>query len=50
MKLYFRELTFEDIPEILEISKDIWEGDDYIPHVIENWMKYENCMSGECQR
>lgn len=38
MKLYFRNLTTEDIPAILEISKDIWEGDDYIPDVIERWL------------
>ena len=38
MTLYFRNLTTEDIPAILEISKDIWEGDDYIPDVIERWL------------
>ncbi|NVM17424.1 MAG: GNAT family N-acetyltransferase [Candidatus Lokiarchaeota archaeon] len=38
MKLYFRALTKEDIPAILDISKDIWEGDDYIPDVIERWL------------
>ncbi|MFX1288675.1 MAG: GNAT family N-acetyltransferase [Promethearchaeota archaeon] len=38
MKLYFRDLTKEDIPAILEISKDIWEGEDYIPDVIERWL------------
>ena len=39
MKLYFRDLTEKDIPAILNISKDIWEGDDYIPDVIERWLK-----------
>ncbi|TET01946.1 MAG: GNAT family N-acetyltransferase [Promethearchaeota archaeon] len=38
MKLYFRDLTKKDIPAILDISKDIWEGDDYIPDVIERWL------------
>jgi GNAT superfamily N-acetyltransferase len=38
MKLYFRDLTEKDIPAILDISKDIWEGDDYIPEVIERWL------------
>jgi len=38
MKLYFRDLTKKDIPAILNISKDIWEGDDYIPDVIERWL------------
>ena len=38
MKLHFRNLTKNDIPAILNISKDIWEGDDYIPDVIERWI------------
>ena len=38
MKLYFRDLTKKDISAILDISKDIWEGDDYIPDVIERWL------------
>ena len=45
MKLYFRELTTGDIPAIKEISKDIWEGEDYVPQVIENWLQDENCMN-----
>jgi len=45
MKLYFRELTIDDISAIEEISKDIWEGEDYVPQVIENWLKDENCMN-----
>lgn len=39
----FRKLTTEDIPDILDISKDIWEGHDYIPFVIENWLKNPKC-------
>ncbi len=38
MKLYFRDLAKKDIPAILDISKDIWEGYDYIPAVIERWL------------
>ncbi len=38
MKLFFRDLTEKDIPAILDISKDIWGGDDYIPDVIERWL------------
>jgi len=38
MKLYFRDLTKNDVSAILDISKDIWEGDDYIPDVIERWL------------
>ena len=45
MKLYFRKLTNEDIPAILDISKDIWEGDDYIPDVIERWINEKNHLA-----
>ncbi|MFW9864710.1 MAG: GNAT family N-acetyltransferase [Candidatus Thorarchaeota archaeon] len=45
MNVYFRELTIEDIPAINDISKDIWEGEDYIPHVIQGWLQDENCMN-----
>jgi RimJ/RimL family protein N-acetyltransferase len=45
MKVYFRELTEEDIPDIKDISKDIWEGEDYIPFVIDEWLQDENCMN-----
>lgn len=45
MKVYFRELVHEDIPAIKDISKDIWEGDDYIPHVIEEWLQDKNSMN-----
>ena len=45
MKVYFRELTDEDIPAIKDISKDIWDGEDYIPHVIDEWLHDENCMN-----
>ncbi len=45
MKLYFRDLTNEDIPAILNISKDIWEGDDYIPDVIERWLNEKDHLA-----
>ena len=45
MKVYFRELTIADIPAIKDISKDIWEGDDYIPYVIDEWLQDKNCMN-----
>ena len=38
MKVYFRKLTKKDVPAILDISRDIWEGDDYIPNVIYDWL------------
>ncbi|MFX1554601.1 MAG: GNAT family N-acetyltransferase [Promethearchaeota archaeon] len=45
MKVYFRELTPEDIPAVKDISKDIWEGDDYIPYVIQEWLQEKSCMN-----
>ncbi|KKK45951.1 hypothetical protein LCGC14_0766500 [marine sediment metagenome] len=45
MKIYFRELTTDDIPNIREISKNIWDGEDYIPQVIEKWLQDKNCMN-----
>ncbi|MFX1452642.1 MAG: GNAT family N-acetyltransferase [Promethearchaeota archaeon] len=45
MKVYFRELTREDIPAIKDISKDIWEGDDYIPYVIDEWLQDKDCLN-----
>ena len=42
MKLFFRDITEKDIPAILEISKDIWKGDDYIPFVIEKWLNEDD--------
>jgi len=45
MKLYFRDLTVKDIPAILDISKDIWEGDDYIPDVIERWLNEKDNLA-----
>lgn len=42
MDLYFRKLKRKDIPQILEISKEIWEGEDYIPNVIEAWLEEDN--------
>jgi GNAT superfamily N-acetyltransferase len=38
MEVYFRKLTKKDVPAILNISKEIWEGDDYIPNVIYEWL------------
>jgi len=45
MKLFFRKLTSDDIPAIEDISKDIWEGEDYIPQIIENWLQDKDCMN-----
>jgi GNAT superfamily N-acetyltransferase len=40
MKLFYRKLTTEDIPAIKDISKDIWEGEDYVPQVIEDMVGF----------
>ena len=45
MKLFFRDLTNRDIPAILDISKDIWEGVDYIPDVIERWLNEKDNLT-----
>lgn len=34
----FRKLKHEDYQDILDISKDIWEGTDYLPQVFHNWV------------
>ena len=45
MKVYFRELIHEDIPAIRDICKDMWEGHDYIPHVIEEWLDDKDSLN-----
>ena len=45
MEIYLRELTFDDIQAIKDISKDIWEGWDYVPGVIEYWLKDKNSLN-----
>ncbi|MBN2828728.1 MAG: L-seryl-tRNA(Sec) selenium transferase, partial [Candidatus Cloacimonetes bacterium] len=36
-----RKLTLNDKNEILRITKDIWEGEDYIPFLIDRWLEDE---------
>ena len=45
MKLYFRTLQKKDVPAVLEISKDIWEGDDYVPFVIHEWLDDQTSLN-----
>ena len=45
MKVYFRKLGTEDIPTINDISKDIWEGGDYVPNIITRWLEDDNCLN-----
>ena len=41
---YVRKLTTKEMPRIKNISSGIWEGHDYIPYVIENWIFREDCF------
>jgi GNAT superfamily N-acetyltransferase len=36
--LHFRALVETDIPAVLELTKSIWGGHDYMPTVIEQWV------------
>ncbi|MFX1498559.1 MAG: GNAT family N-acetyltransferase [Promethearchaeota archaeon] len=45
MDLYFRELNNDDIPQILDITKDLWEGEDYVPNVIKQWLRDTDCLN-----
>lgn len=45
MDLYFRELNNDDIPQILEMTKDFWGGEDYVPNVIQYWLKDTDCLN-----
>ena len=45
LKLYFRDLLKNDIQKILDISKDIWEGDDYIRFIINEWLNDQNNLN-----
>ena len=36
--MLFRKARVNDKERILEISKDVWEGNDYIPQVVDHWL------------
>jgi GNAT superfamily N-acetyltransferase len=36
--IVFRKLTHEDYEDIIDISKDIWDGGDYLPSVFHKWV------------
>ncbi len=38
MDMTFRLATPADKPRILEIAAQVWEGDDYVPDVIDDWL------------
>lgn len=37
-QLSFRPAIFDDRPRILEIAAQMWDGDDYLPDVIDDWL------------
>ncbi|MCB2299130.1 GNAT family N-acetyltransferase [Clostridium tagluense] len=44
--IVFRKLTQEDYEDIEEISKDIWEGGDYLPSVFHKWVEDKGIFLG----
>lgn len=42
----YRKLTHEDYEDIVDISKDIWEGTDYLPNVFHEWVENEGYFLG----
>jgi ribosomal protein S18 acetylase RimI-like enzyme len=44
--IIFRELSHEDYKDILDISKDVWEGSDYLPEVFHQWVDDKGVFLG----
>lgn len=42
----FRRLTHDDYGDIVDISKDIWDGSDYLPKVFHKWVDDEGYFLG----
>ena len=42
MPVKIRRLRFSDRDDVLEISRHVWEGHDYLPLVFEQWLKDKN--------
>lgn len=43
----FKILTYDDYNDILDISKNIWEGTDYLPQVFHKWVdEKKGCFLG----
>ena len=38
----FRPLTLADRPAVLAICATVWDGDDYLPHVFDEWLAAPN--------
>ena len=44
--IQFRKLLHEDYDDILDISKDIWDGTDYLPAVYHKWVDDKGIFLG----
>jgi hypothetical protein len=44
--IVFRKLTHEDYEDIVEISKDIWGGGDYLPSIFHKWVDDKGIFLG----
>jgi GNAT superfamily N-acetyltransferase len=42
----FRRLTHDDYEDILDISKNVWDGSDYLPEVFHQWVDDEGYLLG----
>ncbi|SHJ89049.1 GNAT family N-acetyltransferase [Paramaledivibacter caminithermalis] len=40
--LVFRKARMEDKEDIINISKTVWDGDDYLPNIYEKWVANSN--------
>lgn len=38
-QLRFRAARDEDHPQVVELTREIWEGEDYLPHVWHEWVR-----------
>ena len=48
--LSFRLATLEDFDEVKNLSRDIYEGHDYLPGKYHHWLKQDNItIMGPCQ-
>lgn len=43
-ELTFRELNENDHSSVVNVVKDIWEGNDYVPSIFKNWVNTKNCF------
>jgi len=44
--IVFRRLVHEDYEDIIDISKDIWDGGDYLPSVFHKWVDDKDIFLG----